>query len=189
MSSHHIVRENQEPALVVADFNALGREQLGQILEWSPTIITDTVNLDFFLAESVKLDIVFGNPSEHLIQEATKFIPLKAEEDFVEQSLSYLIKRQFKAANILLPTLISSLYLYADKINIVVFCQGRRYAFFRSQFEKWKPKGEKVYIDESDVKSFQGLDYVAKGEFVTTADGFVTVEFGRDGFVSIGEKL
>lgn len=76
MSSHHIVRENQEPALVVADFHALDSEQLGQLLEWSPMIVTDAANVDFLLAEGIKVDIVFGASSARIAQEATVFLPL-----------------------------------------------------------------------------------------------------------------
>lgn len=189
MSSHHIVRENQEPALVVADFNALDSVHLGQLLEWSPTVITDSVNLDFFISEGIKVDIVFGDKPDEIMQESTKFMGVDDPHDFIRQALSYLITNQFKAVNILTESVSSDLSSYAEEINIVLFCQGRRYAFVRGQFEKWKPKGEKIYIDESCLKSFQGLDYTAKGEFITTSDGFITVEFSTHDFVLIGEEI
>ena len=40
MSSHHIVREKQEPALLVLGLNNFSTELLGQLLEWNPTVIT-----------------------------------------------------------------------------------------------------------------------------------------------------
>ena len=45
MSSHHIVREKQEPALLVLGLDDFPDELLGQLLEWSPTVIVtaDTV--------------------------------------------------------------------------------------------------------------------------------------------------
>ena len=39
MSSHHIVREKQEPALLILSLEGFEYENLGQILEWSPTVI------------------------------------------------------------------------------------------------------------------------------------------------------
>jgi thiamine pyrophosphokinase len=187
MSSHHIVRENQEPALLVADFGALDREDLDQILEWSPTVITDLANLDFFLAEEIKVDIVFGDKPEGTLQEAIKF--LEAKENFVAQALSYLIDHNFKAVNIMSGDRVEATYTYAEEINIVIFCQGKRCAFFRNQFEKWKPKGEIIYVDEAYIKSFQGLDYLAKGKFGTIADGFVTIEFNTEDFVMVEEVI
>ena len=39
MSSHHIVREKQEPALLVLGLDSFPAELLGQLLEWNPTVI------------------------------------------------------------------------------------------------------------------------------------------------------
>ncbi|HYG16495.1 MAG TPA: thiamine diphosphokinase, partial [Bacteroidia bacterium] len=39
MSSHHFVKEKQEPALIIANGEACSRELLGQLLEWQPTVM------------------------------------------------------------------------------------------------------------------------------------------------------
>ena len=39
MSSHHIVRDDQEPALIIANGEVCSSELLGQLLEWSPIVI------------------------------------------------------------------------------------------------------------------------------------------------------
>ena len=39
MSSHHIVKEKQEPALYIHQLGDFNEEFLGQLLEWSPTVI------------------------------------------------------------------------------------------------------------------------------------------------------
>ena len=39
MSSHHIVRDDQEPALIIANGAACSIELLGQLLEWSPLVV------------------------------------------------------------------------------------------------------------------------------------------------------
>ena len=77
MSSHHIVRENQEPALLVEDFHALSDEYLGQLLEWSPTLITTTNMLNNFLTQEIKVDMVYGNESI-TAQAEIKTIPARA---------------------------------------------------------------------------------------------------------------
>ncbi len=189
MSSHHIVRENQEPALLVASSDAINDEGLGQLLEWSPTILTDIENVDHLLALEIKVDIVFGKAPIQGLQEATKIVPLDNSADFLDSGLHYLIANNFKAVNILTDSIPILINRYAEKINIVLFCQRRRYVFVRHQFEKWMPKGDKMYIDESTLKSFQGLDYVHTGVFETTADGFVTLEFSTDSYVLVGEDM
>ena len=42
MSSHHIVRDDQEPALIIANGASCSNELLGQLLEWSPIVIVTT---------------------------------------------------------------------------------------------------------------------------------------------------
>ena len=39
MSSHHIVRDDQEPALIIANGASCSNELMGQLLEWSPLVI------------------------------------------------------------------------------------------------------------------------------------------------------
>lgn len=187
MSSHHIVRENQEPALLVQYFNTLDSENLGQILEWSPTIITDVYNLDYFLAEEIKVDILFGQIEEELIQEKIKILPI--ETSFIEDALSYLIHNNYKAVNVLLDTSLDVLIPFADKINIVAFYGQRRYVLIQNQFEKWKPAGEKIYISDRFIKSFVGLNFVEKDVFQVEQDGFVRIEFNTNEFVLLGEDI
>lgn len=187
MSSHHVVRENQEPALLVQDFNAIDVESLGQILEWSPTIITDDDNLDFFLSEGIKVDVVFSNNINPFLQEQTKVLPTQGS--FVEEALQYLIDNHYKAVNMLSPVLDITLSRYASAINIVLFYDTKRYVFVRSKFEKWKSVGELIYISDSYIKSFQGLDFIQAGVFRTQQDGFFQIEFNTDDYVVVGENI
>ncbi|MGE8379571.1 MAG: hypothetical protein ACN6PN_14505, partial [Sphingobacterium sp.] len=60
MSSHHIVRENQEPALLIEDLFLIDEEDLGQLLEWSPTIVIENNMVDPLDARGYKFDIVFA---------------------------------------------------------------------------------------------------------------------------------
>ena len=39
MSSHHIVRDDQEPALIIANGEACSMNLLHQLLEWSPLVV------------------------------------------------------------------------------------------------------------------------------------------------------
>ena len=39
MSSHHIVRDDQERALIIGNGQACSKELMGQLLEWSPLVI------------------------------------------------------------------------------------------------------------------------------------------------------
>lgn len=187
MSSHHIVRENQEPALLVGYFKALDDDKLGQLLEWSPTLITDDHNLDYFLAAGIKVDILFSKESMSDVQEGIKCRLI--ENNFVTEGLTYLIENDHKAVNLLLNRLDSSIMTFADRINMVVFCDGKRYVIVQNVYEKWKPKGEMLYVDEKYLKSFQGIELIEGGVFRTKEDGFINLEFNSADFVMIGEDI
>lgn len=187
MSSHHIVRENQEPALLVLDFRALDSENLGQLLEWSPTIITNEQNYDHFVINDIKVDILFGEDSFSIDQEETKVLPIS--DNFLEDALAYLIGNNYKAVNILATNLVNDLAKYADRINIVVFAEDKRFVAVKNHFEKWKPCGENIYIHDSFLKSFSGVEFVKNGMFQVKQDGFINLEFNTDAYIFLGEDL
>ena len=187
MSSHHIVRENQEPALLVQDFKALEKELLDQLLEWSPTIISNTYSLDFFLSEEIKVDIVFSAMSIPYLQEETRMFSL--EGSFFDTAISFLISKSYPAVNILCSEMDDTIIKYAEDINMVVFCENRRYVFVKTHYEKWKPKGEKIFVDPRVLKSQEGLRPIGGQSFETEMDGFFRLIFNTETFVCIGEEV
>jgi len=61
MSSHHFVREGQEPALIVADGADCLPELLGQLLEWAPFVLALDGALARLHAMGIKADAVLGD--------------------------------------------------------------------------------------------------------------------------------
>lgn len=56
MSSHHFVREGQEPAVIIAGSN-IHAELLGSVLEWSPKVITvGAASACLLIADAIKAD-------------------------------------------------------------------------------------------------------------------------------------
>ncbi len=187
MSSHHIVRENQEPALLIQDFRALDKEMLSQLLEWSPTIITNEYSLDFLLSEEIKVDVVFSNVSVPFLQEQTSLFSL--EGPFFEAAMRYLISKSYPAVNILCSEIDGTITKFVENINVVAFCKEKRYVFVKKQYEKWKPKGEKIFVDPRCLKSQEGLRYIGEQSFETEEDGFFRLVFNTETFVCIGEEV
>ncbi|ERJ60069.1 hypothetical protein M472_14995 [Sphingobacterium paucimobilis HER1398] len=158
-----------------------------QLLEWSPTIITDDYNLDFLLSEEIKVDVVFSTPPNEFLQEQISFLPLNGS--FLDSALSYLISKSYPAVNILCTEIEDSLVRFAEDINIVAFCKNKRYVFVRSYYEKWKPKGEAVYVDPKCLESQEGLRLVGEQSFETENDGFFRLFFCDEKFVCVGEDI
>ena len=61
MSSHHIVRDDQEPALIIANGAACNNELLGQLLEWSPLVIVLDSAIERVIELNIKVDVLLGD--------------------------------------------------------------------------------------------------------------------------------
>lgn len=61
MSSHHIIRDKQEPALIIANGEACSVELLGQLLEWSPFIVVLDSAINRVLELGIKIDVLLGD--------------------------------------------------------------------------------------------------------------------------------
>ena len=61
MSSHHIVREKQEPALIIANGEACSFDLLGQLLEWSPFVVVLDQAIHRVIELGIKIDVLLGD--------------------------------------------------------------------------------------------------------------------------------
>jgi len=167
MSSHHIVKEKQEPALIVDDLNDMDSEHLGQLLEWSPTIIAHEQSAAQLEAHQIKVDLVF---------------PLTDNEYFLKDALSYLVENTYPAVNILSSQIQPDfLYPFLSSLTIVLFQSGKKIYAVKSGFSKWKTAGE--YIDilsENALIRHTGLMEITRQRYQTLADGFFQLYFNED---------
>jgi len=113
MSSHHIVREKQEPALIIANGEACSDELLGQLLEWSPFVVVLDGALDRVLHRQIKIDVLFGDFDQEIFNFQdlkTSQFPIEIihapnqEKTDLEKAIEFLIERDFPAANIVWAT-------------------------------------------------------------------------------------
>jgi thiamine pyrophosphokinase len=113
MSSHHIVKEKQEPALIIANGESCSLELMGQLLEWSPFVIVLDGAINRVIDLGIKIDVLFGdfdkvefNQEEILKSQFPIEIihaPNQNKTD-LEKAIDFLIQRGFPAANILWAT-------------------------------------------------------------------------------------
>ncbi|MFD1769305.1 hypothetical protein [Sphingobacterium suaedae] len=187
MSSHHIVRENQEPALILGSIQDLPADYIGQLLEWSPTVLASAYTVDFLLAEGIKVDIVCTNDAAIYAQEEIQI--LSSPQDFVLACVTHLIAKDYGAVNIVNSYIPKELSTLADRINVVLFCAGIRYVFVREHYEKWVVAGTRIVVAEHTLKSFVNLRKISVDTFETEDDGFFYVDLNTGDFVAIGEKI
>ncbi|WP_454804188.1 thiamine pyrophosphokinase [Mucilaginibacter phyllosphaerae] len=189
MSSHHIVREKQEPALLLLSLNNFSEELLGQLLEWSPTIITTPLVAEQINAYEIKIDLIVADQLDDSLQSDIKLIP-HGNTSQTGAALNYLIAKDYKAVNIVAEDYDLTDYVpFADKINIVIYSGQQKIYAVSPGFSKWKPAGEKFSILSLYLNlQTSGLQANGDNNFVTTKDGFISLNFDGN-FVFIAEDI
>jgi len=163
MSSHHIVRDEQEPALIIANGQSCSFELMGQLLEWSPVVMVLDGAIHRVLDLGIKLDIVLGdfdkteNWDELLAnQQPVEVVhtPDQNKTD-LEKGLDFLIAKGHKAVNILWATgkradhhinNLSTIAKYKDQITIVMLDDHSRIFNLPNQFTKWYAANQNISL-------------------------------------------
>ena len=191
MSSHHIVREKQEPALLVLGLTQFDTELLGQLLEWSPTVIVESGLAEVVDSLGIKIDIVVG-PTEIDADELQLDIRhiTTGSDTVVDAALKYLICHDYRAVNIITDGFVLKDYqFYVGKIDMVIFCRVKKIYPITSGFSKWKSAGELIEVMGSQpLLQADGLDTINEASFLTTHDGFFTLQFNEP-YIFIAESL
>jgi len=189
MSSHHIVREKQEPALLVLGLDSFDNDQLGQLLEWSPTLITTPATAEKLNTQGIKIDWIITDEAESDLQSDIKNLPVDTRT-IIAAAMDHLIAKGYPAVNIVTDEFDLAEYLpFADKINLVIFYQQQKTYAVTSGFSKWKPGGEEIRIlSKTNQLRTTGLEKQGGNAFKTSSDGFFSLSFDEP-FLFISEKL
>lgn len=187
MSSHHIVREKQEPALYIHHLGDFNEEYLGQLLEWSPTLIVNSSVYEKALSLGLKIDIVVAGAQEDSFQENTRLISANSEE--LDAVLDFLIAEEYAAVNVIDSiSNLRELGSYIEAINIVVFTATQKAYAVKSGFRIWKPKGSIFNIEVISYFETSNLKQNKDEQFEVLEDGFVTFNFTTP-YLFISEML
>lgn len=187
MSSHHIVREKQEPALYIHEFGCFDEEYLGQLLEWSPTVLVNAQAYEKVVSLGIKIDAVVGALVGVELQEDVKIIPTANASLF--EVLDYLVSEKYPAVNV-----ISSIKHFDDytcflpHINLVLFTERAKYYAIKNGFSVWKPRNTRILVDIVTYFEADNLYQETENEFVVAEDGMVVFRFQAP-YLFIGEYL
>lgn len=187
MSSHHIVKEKQEPALIIANGEACGSELLGQLLEWSPFIVVLDHAIYRVLDLGIKIDVWMGDFDQPHDVEAIRARqhPLEIintpdqEKTDLNKAIEFLIERGFPAANVVWATgrradhaitNITDLVRYKEQIKLVLLDDYSKIFPLTGSFEKWYTAGTPIsLIPIGTVEGIEtrGLKYNLNNETLT----------------------
>lgn len=184
MSSHHFVREKQEPALIIANGESCSSELTGQLLEWNPFVVVLDRAILRVIDLKIKVDLLIGDFDRGLaikeIMEHHFPVEIIHDEDQestdLEKALKLLIRRGYPSVNIIWATgrradhtigNLTDISKYSDQINIVMYDDYSRIIVLPKSFEKWYTKGTPVsLIPIGTVKGIKtkGLKYELNNE-------------------------
>ena len=154
MSSHHIVRDDQEPALIIANGAACDPELLGQLLEWSPLVIVLDSAIERVIDLGIKVDVLLGDFDRGFDPESYKsaqypleivYAPDQNKTD-LEKAFDYLIDRKIPAANVVWATgrradhtitNLTNIVRYRNLLKIVILDDHSKIFLLPTKFEKW----------------------------------------------------
>ena len=207
MSSHHIVREGQEPALIIANGEACSTELLGQLLEWSPFVVVLDGAIKRVLELGIKIDVLLGDFDSHEhAREQIAHMPIEIvhtpdqNKTDLQKAIEFLIERKFEAVNILWATgrradhtltNITDIVRYKHLINIVMVDNYSRIIPLKNEFTKWYTQGSILSLmpvgTVTGIKT-SGLKYNLNDEDLqigyrsgssneSEIDGFVTISY------------
>lgn len=146
MSSHHFVKEQQEPAVFILSTEGISLEDIGPMLEWVPTVLVAEGAAEKVLSWGIKVDVLIASPEFqashiHLLEEQ---YPLKfltsAEGKELNDGLRYLQVSDHKAVHLAgFPhTNFESLQPSLNTINLTLVDNGwKYYPVQKGGFSKW----------------------------------------------------
>lgn len=156
MSSHHIIREKQEPALIIANGQMCSMEILNQLLEWTPTVVVLDGALEHVYRLGVKVDVWLGDFDREIVLDEMDFstYPMKRvftpnqDKTDLEKAFEYLLEEGHSAVNVVWATgkrmdhtlnNFHSMVRYADRLKIVMIDDYSLMYPLPKVFEKWYP--------------------------------------------------
>jgi thiamine pyrophosphokinase len=190
MSSHHIIREDQEAALIVANGEACSSELLNQLLEWSPYVVVLDGALHRVVNLGIKFNTVLGDmdsisDAEQLLSDYQPINLVHApdqDKTDLEKGVEYLIEKGHRNIHLVWATgkrldhainNIITMAKYADRCTIVLFDDHSRAYCIPRKFSKYFNKGANISLfpmNQCHNIYTQGLKYNLQGEKLNLPD-------------------
>ncbi|UII27964.1 hypothetical protein LVD15_05955 [Fulvivirga maritima] len=185
MSSHHIVKDDQEPALIIqAPISNL--EHLKQLLEWSPTVISSYEALDWLLTESINIDVLICTEAE--LSSATeklqhqlpvKFLTFHSlEKGIIPEAISFLTYAKYGAAHIIGPFKADLLQQTPLSIGVIWSDDLHQWALVKhGNYKKWYNHHQQIVLLEEPAK--------IAGNYTISHEAYCYLETQSEGILEI----
>ena len=203
MSSHHIIRDKQEPALIIEHLSQTDVEILGQVLEWSPTVLALESSIDKIISQGFKIDVAVVSEDhfekyEQLLQDQYPILIKKYRQGLpLDMAIAHLTEKEYPAAIVVndrigMYEILELFRTYVVAIHLTFISNNVKFTYSASgHFEKWLPAGSELILQQSSAVVISG-DYKSSFDkdtyrMVTQTDGIFEVETPHE--LVVGETL
>ncbi len=185
MSSHHFVKEGQEPALLILD--AISFELVSPLLEWAPMVMVSENVLEDVLSWGIKIDVVLtaGDQVEVLRQKMeaqapVNIVPFSSDELLISDALHFLESSKQSAVNIIAKSVeaIISVENAKSSLQVNIIDETNKWsAITAGVFEKWVPSGTKLGVRKTSEGQGFHTQALNSGEhgFVAADDAVIAI--------------
>jgi len=202
MSSHHFVKEQQEPAVFILDLENIHLDLISGLLEWVPTILVCESIVDQVISWGIKIDVIlaseeFQKANSHLLEEQypLKFLQVR-NGNFLDEGLHYLKASKHEAVH-LVGISHEKAFELAPKLNemniTLIDGNWKYYPVKSGEFKKWFLEGD-IHIHGKEgmpleIKNSEGemLLPINYATMIEVPEGITTIK--APGIFWIGEKI
>lgn len=202
MSSHHFVKDQQEPAVFILDAEDFLLAQIEPLLEWVPTVLVTEKSLDKVLSWGIKIDVIltskaFQLENPELLEEQypVKFINT-SDENYLQTGIEYLLSIGQKSVHLVGISHVKALELHnqLEQINLTIIDGDWKYYPVKSgEFKKWFAEGN-IHIHGEEgmpvqIKNENGemILPITYASMLEVPEG--TTEIKASGIFWVGEQI
>jgi thiamine pyrophosphokinase len=192
MSSHHVIRDEQEPPIFIltANFNMT---LVNDLLGWSPLLIVIEEVYPFFDASGIKVDIVIGSVNiDSAKYGGSRLVEIENLEDLSYPLLLQIIEgKSFTGVNIFCSSIVKnnliryvSLQVSDLTMPLAIFVADEKtIVSSKSKHSKWYPAGQRLKFNNKNIsvypaivekEGFYTIDVDGKYEFLIQ-DGLLVI--------------
>jgi len=186
MSSHHVVRDEQEPAVVALGLSADFEELLGQLMEWSPLLVATARSLPHLLLLGTKVDAFVGESEAEVAAAAAALseqlpVAFRAGEVLPEAITAFLAARNVRQIALLTTDTFEEAHrffaLFAAFEVVVCAPEGRMLLPKAGKYGKWLREGAEISLRPLAAlpTHTEGLSRVGQGHYRAAHSGLVAL--------------
>lgn len=175
MSSHHIVRDEQEPALLIIDPEVATWERVGPLMEWVPTLWVSEKALGKVASWGIKIDGVLAPERSfekirvaYADQAPLKLLKTESHEHPYSLGIFLLQAASYFAVNVFLSLRdennLRVIEETPSKLQQVFFGENGRHLYCQQAYEKWMPQGAIFQIWQGPMSGISAEEISKTGD-------------------------